>query len=93
MIIICADQSEKYHHYLKSRKKSSYADIEKDKEEKDKLIKKLKARQISLHDEIFELVEELNKLKEVEKVYKINQEKLNILYDIGIINEDGSIVE
>ena len=78
-------QKGRFKYFLKSHRKRTYAEIEKDDIIKEEELKELREAKLDLQDQVLSLVNEVGYLKNTENQYKADQEKLAILFDKGII--------
>ena len=66
---------------MKSNKRRTYAEIE-----KDEGLNELEDEKLKLQDQIMGLISEIDDLKHMESEYNANQDKVAILFDKGIVD-------
>ena len=78
---------------MRSNRKRTYSEIEKDEKTRDEELKELKEEKLKLLDQILGLVNEVDDLRHMELEYKANQDKLSILYEKGVIDAEGNLIQ
>ena len=78
---------------MKSNKRRTYAEIEKDEKIKDEGLKELEDEKLKLQDQILGLISEIDDLKHKESEYNANQDKLAILFDKGIVDSHWDLIK
>ena len=53
----------------------------------------MKEEKLKLQDQILGLVNEVDDLRHMELEYKANQDKLLILYEKGVIDAEGNLIQ
>ena len=76
---------------MRSNRNRTYAEIE--EKEKDEELKELEKEKLKIHDQILDLANKIDYLKNMEIEYKANQDKLSILFENEIIDSDGNPIK
>ena len=87
------DQNGRFYQFLRSDRKRSYKEIEKDESNKDKKISALQFQKIQLEKEIIKMETEAQELKRVEEATEDYRKRIHNLIEAGVLNEDGEIIQ
>ena len=87
------DQNGRFYQFLRSDRKRSYKEIEKDESDKDKKISALQFQKIQLEKEIIKMETEVQELKRVEEETEDYRKRIHNLIEAGVLNEDEEIIQ
>ena len=87
------DQNGRFYQFLRSDRKRSYREIEKDESDKDKKISALQFQNFQLEKEIIKMETEVQELKRVEEATEDYRKRIHNLIEAGVLNEDGEIIQ
>ena len=78
---------------MRSDRKRSYRDLEKDREEKDEKIKDLQLHKIQLEQDLIEMERRVSEIKRIEEASEDYRKIVHELIETGILNEIGEIIQ
>ena len=78
---------------MRSDRKRSCRDLEKDREEKDEKIKDLQLHKIQLEQDLIKMERRVNEMKRVEEASEDYRKIVHELIEAGILDENGEIIQ